>query len=343
MALTKEQLQRLKELFDSCARPLILFDDDPDGFASFLLIYKHVREGRGVPVKNAQDLGVEMAKKINDYSPDLVVIVDVPFMKQDFLDKIKTKIVWVDHHPIIERKGAEYFNPRTEDPKDNRPTSYWIYKVLEENLWIAMIGIVGDWFLPEEALMDKFIEQHPDLLSKKITRPEVALHETKLGELINIISFNLKGKVFDVIKSLKVFTRIKDPYEILEQKTSGGKFVYKKFSRLKEKYDEIIKTVKVKPQEKLLLFVYKNPDYSFSKELSNELIYKYPDKVVLVAWEYEGEYKCSLRSTDVELPLLIQDSLKDVKGYGGGHEHAAGACVPIADFNQFIENIRKKV
>jgi single-stranded DNA-specific DHH superfamily exonuclease len=343
MALTEDQLKELREIFDSSARPVILFDDDADGLTSFLMIYKHIREGKGVPVKNAPELGPDLAQKVNDYGADLVIIVDVPIVSQEFIDKVKAKIVWIDHHPLLERKGIAYYNPRAENPADNSPTSYWIYKTLKENLWIAMIGMVGDWFMPEQDIMNEFLTAYPGLLSPDIKKPEVALHNSKLGELIRIISFNLKGKASDVIKSVKVLTRIRDPHEILEQKTPGGNFIYKKYDKLREKYDALMASIKVNPKDKLVLFSYKSPDYSFSAEISNELIYKHPDKIVLVVWEYGGEYKCSLRSTKINLPPLIEKALEGVNGYGGGHDHAAGACVKVADFEQFVANIRRQI
>ena len=206
-----------------------------------------------------------------------------------------------------------------------------------------MVGIIGDWFLPEKEVLDDFIKSYPELLSIEITKPEVALHTSKLGELIKIISFNLKGKASDVIKSVKVLTRIKEPDEILEQKTGQGRFLHKKYDRLKSKYDELMSQIKVSPEDKLVVFVYKSPDYSFSAEISNELIYKHPDKIILVVWEYNREYKCSLRSTRIKLPPLIEKALDGVTGYGGGHDHAAGACVKINDFDRFVSNIRKQL
>ncbi len=56
------------------------------------------------------------------------------------------------------------------------------------------------------------------------------------------------------------------------------------------------------------------------------------DKVILVAWEYHGEYKCSFRSTNIKLPPIINKALVGTTGYGGGHDHAAGACVKTSDF-----------
>jgi single-stranded DNA-specific DHH superfamily exonuclease len=343
MALTENQLKELREIFSSSARPVILFDDDADGLTSFLMIYRHIREGKGIHVKNAPELGPELAQKVNDYGPDLVIIVDVPIVSQEFINKVKTKIVWVDHHPLVERKGVSYYNPRAENPADNSPTSYWVYKILKENLWIGMIGMVGDWFMPEQEIIDEFITAFPALLSPETKKPEVALHNSKLGELIRIISFNLKGKASDVIKSVKVLTRIKDPNEILEQTTPAGKFIYKKYEKLREKYDALMVSIKIDNKDKLILFKYKSPDYSFSAEISNELIYKHPDKIVLVVWEYNGEYKCSLRSTKVNLPALIEKSLEGINGYGGGHDHAAGACIKIEDFEQFVANIRNHI
>jgi len=343
MGLTENQLKELKQIFDSSHRPVILFDDDADGLASFLLIYKHISEGKGIPVKNAPELGPELAQKVNDYSPDLVIIVDIPIVNQEFIDKVSSKIVWIDHHPLVERKGAQYFNPRTENQDDNRPTSYWVYRVLQENLWIAMTGMIGDWFLPEHEILDEFRTKYPALLPSDIKKPEVALHDSKIGELIQIISFNLKGKASDVMKSVKVLTRIKEPEEILEQKTAGGRFIYKKYVKLKEKYDALVSQIKFETDDKLIVFVYKSPDYSFSAELSNELIYKHPDKVILVVWEYNGEYKCSLRSTKVKLPHIIEKALRNVNGYGGGHDHAAGACVKIGDFETFVHNLKEQI
>jgi single-stranded DNA-specific DHH superfamily exonuclease len=343
MGLTENQMKELKDVFDNSHRPVILFDDDADGLASFLMIYKHIGEGKGIPVKNAPELGPELARKVEDYAPDIVIIVDVPIVSQDFIDQVKSRIVWLDHHPLVERRGVNYFNPRQEDPCDNRPTSYWVYRVLRENLWIAMTGIIGDWFMPEHDIISAFNSAYPRLLSSDVKRPEVALHDSRLGELIRIISFNLKGKASDVIKSVKVMTRIQDPEEILSQTTAGGTFIFKKYYRLKDKYEQLMKQPSINPKDDMIVFIYKSPDYSFSAELSNELIYRHPDKVILIAWEYDGEYKCSLRSTKVKLPQLIEKSLEDVNGYGGGHDHAAGACIKIADFDRFVENIRRNL
>ena len=343
MTLTKEQITEIRQAFSSTIKPVIIFDDDPDGLSSFLMTYKFIKEGRGIPVKNSPEVGVEFAKKVNDYAPDLVIILDKPIVSQEFIDKVNAKIIWIDHHPPLERKGIKYYNPLLNDPKDNRPTSYWVYKAVQQNLWIGMTGMIGDWFLPEKKLVDEFIEKYPELLSPEINKPEVAIHESEIGKLIRVFAFNLKGKVSDVIKSIKTLTRIKEPEEILKQTTPRGRFVFKKYEKLAKIYDKLIKNVKVDPNEELVVVKYEKQEYSFSAILSNELIYRYPDKFILIAWEYEGEYKCSMRSVKRIIPPILKKALIGVNGYGGGHDHACGGCIKVDSFDLFVENLKKEL
>ena len=342
MALTEGEVKELREMFMSAVRPVVLFDDDPDGLTSFLMLYSHVKDGKGIPVKNSPVVTADFVRIVNDYSPDLVVILDKPKVEQEFLDKVQAKVVWLDHHDVEKNKGVKYYNPRVHDPNEYTPTSYWMYKVMGGPLWIAMVGMIGDFFMPEEEIRQEFVRQYPDLLPQDVTTPDVAQDCTQLGYLYRIISFNLKGRAVDAVKSMKVMTRIKDPYEILEQKTVAGKFIYKKFERLERTFQELLKNAP-EPKGRLLVYKYAGPPNSFSKEISNFLSHKYPNHVVIVAWEYEGEMKCSHRSAKYDLIKIINKALVGVDGYAGGHPHAAGGCIKTKDFDKYIDNIRKQL
>jgi single-stranded DNA-specific DHH superfamily exonuclease len=340
MALTEEQIKEIRSELENSFRPLFFFDDDPDGLCSFLLMYRKVNEGKGIVVKTAPEMDEKFLKHVEEYNPDKIFILDKPLVSQDFIDGAKIKVIWIDHHEPVDRKNVKYYNPRINDDKDNRPTSFWCYKIAEGDLWIAMIGILGDWFLP--VFSDEFTKLYPHLLPEHIKKPENALFETELGKLIRIFSFILKGKTQDVMKCVKILTRIKGPDEILLQTTSQGKFIYKKYETINKQYEEVLKDVKV-TDDKIILYTYKDDKMSFTADLSNELLYKYPDRIIIVGREKSGEVKCSLRSTNVKLPILIQTALKDVEGYGGGHEYASGACIKKSDFDRFLENIRKQI
>ena len=44
--LTEKQLKQIKDELDNCQKPLFLFDDDPDGLSSFLVLYRYKKEGK---------------------------------------------------------------------------------------------------------------------------------------------------------------------------------------------------------------------------------------------------------------------------------------------------------
>ena len=338
--LTEKQLQQIKDELDNCQKPLFLFDDDPDGLSSFLLLYRYKREGKGIVVKSEPKISIKFADKVKEYNPDKVFILDVPVMDQEFVDAVNIPVIWIDHHNPWPIENVKYFNPRINNG-NSIPTSMICYNVVKENLWIAMIGIVGDWHLE---YADEFRKDYADLLPEEINKPEEALFKTKLGELIRIFSFNLKGNTQEFLKSIKILTRIKDPYEILEQKTPQGKFIYKRFEKINKEYGPLLKKGKIigKKKGKILLFTYKGKT-SYTKELSNELLFNYPKKIILVCREKSGNMKCSLRSSKALLPGIIENALKGVNGYGGGHEHACGSCIKIEDFRQYLKNIEEQL
>jgi len=337
--LTEKQLKQIKDELDNCQKPLFLFDDDPDGLSSFLVLYRYKKEGKGIIVKSEPKISIKFADKVKEYNPDKVFVLDVPVIDQEFVDSINIPVIWIDHHSPWPIENVKYFNPRVNG-NDNIPCSMICYKAVKQDLWIAMIGIVGDWYLEYK---NEFNKEYNDLLGN-INKPEEALFKTRLGDLIRIISFNLKGKTQDVMKSIKILTRIKDPYEILEQKTAQGKFIYKRFENINKKYEPLLKKAvsMLKKKDKLLLFTYKEV-ISFTKELSNELLFNFPDKIILICREKSGEMKCSLRSSDILLPPIVENALKGVSGYGGGHEHACGSCVKIEDFRQYVKSIKEQI
>ena len=340
--LTEKQLKQIREELDSCKRPLIFFHDDADGLCSFLLFYRRLKEGKGVIVKTTPRIDKKFLTIVEEYGPDKIFVVDIAIVEQEFIDKVKQKIVWIDHHPPLERENIDYYNPRIGNPDDNIPASEICYDVVQDDLWIAMIGVISDWHWP--AFAEEFRDAYPDLLPEKINEPEEALFESPLGKLIEIISFALKGSTKEAMQSAKIMTRISSPYEILNQESPAGKFLYKKYSSLKNKYDTLLKkALEQKAKGKILLFRYPHDQFSFTKDLANELLHRSPDKIILIAREKGNEMKMSLRSKKEILPPLLEKALEGLEGYGGGHEHACGASVKINDFEQFVKQLEEQL
>jgi len=340
--LSQKEIQEIREELLHCKQPLFFFHDDPDGLSSFLLFYRYIKEGNGVIVKTYPDLGTVFLKKVQEYNPDKIFILDKALVSQEFLDGVNCPVIWIDHHGPYERQRVKYFNPRIKDPNDNTPVSYICYKVVEQDLWIAMVGVVGDWQMP--IFSKEFSEKYPDLLPKHITKPEKVLFSTHLGTLIRIFSFILKGKNKEAMKCVKILTRIKDPYEILNQTTSQGKYIFDKFQKVNQEYQKLLKeSLKKGGKQRFLIYLYKDATTSFTSDLSNELLFRYPNKFIIVGREKSGEIKLSLRSPSIKIPNLINEALQGLDGYGGGHEYACGINIKAEDFPIFLERFKKLV
>jgi single-stranded DNA-specific DHH superfamily exonuclease len=342
--LSKEEIATIRDELTNCKNPLFFFDDDPDGFSSFLLLYRFVQEGKGFIVKTRPAITESFARKVEDYGADKVFILDIASVDQEFLDQVKVPVIWIDHHAPQERDKVKYFNPRKTVDK-NVPTAMLCWQVVSEDrpqdLWIAMAGCVGDWFMPEFAA--SFKQACPDILPHAGDVADI-LFNSKMGLLVKIFSFNLKGASSDVLKSVKTFTRIESPYELLNQSSSKGKFLWKRYQFANKIYESLLKkALEQKPKKGIMLFLYDDDKLSLTKDIANELLYR-SGCVVIVARDRMGSMRCSLRSPEkYDLASAVASALKGIDGYGGGHKNACGACINKDDFEQFLDNLRKEL
>jgi len=338
----EKDYKKAKDELINCKRPLFFFHNDPDGLCSFLLLYRTIKQGKGVILKTSAEMGVQFVKHVNNYQPDKIFILDKPLVSQDFIDKVKQKIIWIDHHPPVKRYNITYINPRLINPKINLPCSYLCYNISKEvsknDLWIAMVGCIGDWVMPDFA--QEFMKKYPSLVNIKTKNPGKILFETKLGKLVKIFSFILKGKTKQAMACVKILTRIQDPYEILEGKTSRAKFILKHFNKINEEYEKLLEKAKEKAKGNILLYIYKGDKISLNSDLSNELLHLFPEKIIVVGREKNNEIKISIRSSKHILPEIIKKALQGCDGYGGGHEHAVGVNIKKRDFKKFFKNFK---
>lgn len=339
--IREEQLQEIRDALDKSENPVVFFDDDPDGLVSYLLLKRKYSQCYGVPLKVSMKDESLFDAVVKSKKPDLVVILDRAEVSQDVIDRISVPIVWLDHHPPVDRKGVRYYNPRVNDPENKKPTSYWAYKVVKQNLWLALIGIFADWCVPE------FVDEaeYPELINGQTTPDGVLYAGTGYGTLVKILSYSLMGDHNKIKKNIARWVKLKDPYEVLEQKTEDGKILYENYEEFDKSYRELLaKAMESETDDKLLVFIYESDKQSYTGGLSNELLYNFKGKVILVGRQKDDQIRISLRSTDVILNQgVLAKALDGVQGYGGGHEHACGASVLKDDFDKFIEQLRKEI
>ncbi len=340
--LTDAEVTQLREELATSRNPLFFYDDDPDGLCAFLLLYRMHHEGRSVIIKTAPKITLQFLHKVEENNPDKIFVLDVPLMEQEFVDKVKRPIFWIDHHQPQQLQKVHYFNPCVKKPEEYTPTTRLAYQISanSNDLWLAAIGCLGDWHMPD--FMDEFIQKYPHLLPKKVDL-EDAVYTQPIGKLVRIFSFLLKGATSDVNKCVKVLTRIKTPDEILQQTTSPGKYLYKHFENVNQNYIPLIeKAKKAAGKSKLLLFDYSEQKWSFTSDLANELATLFPQKVILITRQKSGEMKCSLRSRK-PISGTLEKALVGIEGYGGGHPLACGAVIKEHDWEKFLEQFKEEI
>ncbi|MBI2507386.1 DHH family phosphoesterase [Candidatus Woesearchaeota archaeon] len=340
----------IRKLLKESSNPLYFYDDDPDGLVSYLLLRKGFGKGNGIIIRvrgtslNEEELYL---RKIEEYNPDLVVFLDKPTLNQDVFDKINVKKIWIDHHDVVDVKGVYYYNPRMRNKKNNKPTSYLCYKITKKDLWLGTVGSVADWSL---VLFNSFKKRYGDLVGDvknfKNIKADDVLYNTKLGELVRIFSFILKGRTKDVKKNIEMLLKIDDPYEILNKESENGKILFEGAEKIKNKYNLFLKkaiSTGKRTRGRIIAFSYIADDISFTSDLANEMIHKFPVKIIAVGRIKEEMMRISLRSSlnDVELPKIIEKIFSEMKGSGGGHEHAAAVEIHKDDYKKFINLLRK--
>src|SRR3989344_4002626 len=335
--ITKKEIKEIHKFLSEASNPLFLYDDDCDGFCAYLLLKKHYKKGEGMIIKSSPKLDVNAVYSVINAKPDLVVILDKPLVSQEFIDQVRTPIVWLDHHPVQNMNNVNYYNPRKH--RSNRPTTYLAYSVVKSNLWIAVIGCVFDHFVPD--FISDFMKEYPDLLSQSPKDIDDIKFSGDVGKLIRIFSFNLKGKITDVKDSFKALEKIDSPYEILNQSSDSGKYVYSRYEKLNKDYIELLNYARSQINEdKVFVFKYPSSNTSFTGELSNELIHLYHDKIIVIARLKDDEYRISFRSSKINIRKVLEKALVGIEGYAGGHDHACGGAVKTHNFDRFIENVK---
>ncbi|MCK4669755.1 MAG: hypothetical protein KAT43_01020 [Nanoarchaeota archaeon] len=341
--ISEKQLKDIKDELDHCKKPIFFFHDDPDGLCSFLLMYKYKREGKGIVVKAIPEMNAFFAKKATEYSADKIFVLDIARINDSFYNSVNVPIVWIDHHDPQEHPAkVKYYNPRIQDPDEYSPVAYWVYKALKEFEWIAAAGCIGDFFYPP--FIDKVKKQYPDLVPKEVDNITTLKYDTKLGRIVRIYAFIMKGGTSMVMNCVKILTRMDDPRELLEGQTSRARYVKKHFDRIEKAYDELLKdALKQKKRKKLFVYTYEESKISLTKDLADELAARFPNKFVIVGREKSGEVKMSLRYSQKPIPQILKKALAGLQGYGAGHANAGGSCVSIEDFDIFLKRIEEEL
>jgi len=339
--LDTKQLDEIREHLAKAQNPVFFFDNDCDGLISFILLRRYIGRGRGVAIKSFPGLEDSYVKRVEELNADYIFILDKPIVSKEFFKEVKEKnipVVWIDHHeiePEFDESFVSYYNPVFEKEKSSEPVSYLAYKIAnkKQDMWLSMIGCIADNFVPDFA--EEFAKQYPELWKKTDSAFEI-LYDSEFGEVVKILDFALKDRTSNVVSMLNFLFKVSSPIEILKEDNKNHR-IHKRYSQVNEVYSKLIeKAKKVARNSKDVIFFQYGGELSLSSHLSNELSYRFPGKVIIVAYLKGAIANVSVRGA-IDVREITMKAIEEISGAsGGGHEHATGARMNSSDLEKFV-------
>jgi single-stranded DNA-specific DHH superfamily exonuclease len=344
-----EELKRLEGFLNTPGKRLLFYHRDADGICSASMLLRFF-QGFEASARQGPRIEKEFVKGVVEKKPDLLVFIDLPVDQEweklkEIMDNLpKTRVVVIDHHLFekdMNSEGMIHVNPRFfEDTYLS--TSYMVYKLMESLrkeispfVWIAVIGIIGDYDLKDCGDVLEFCEKsYPGSLGKDPMR-------SKLGYAAELIcsAVTIKGSEGSD-KVLKILLDSKDYRKFLESKRL--KVWHQK---VKEEMQRVIKDAYRNKEihNRLGLHIYTiRTKMSLTSALSTYFGEKNPDKTVILRRKADNEWKLSFRnqSGEVNVGHLAKKCVQGI-GTGGGHKKAAGAM--ISDWEKFRERLLEEM
>ena len=341
--LTKKQVKEIKEHLEKAQNPIFFFDNDPDGLCSFLLLQRYVGRGKGVAIKSFPEMNAEYFRKVTELNADYIFILDKPIVSSAFFEEAKNfnvPVVWIDHHDVQVKVPdfVYYYNTSLNRFKKNEPVTYLCYKITQrkEDLWLGVVGCVSDRYVPD--FYPEFLKLYPDLAIKVKDAFDI-FYNSQIGKIVKISGFALKDRISNVVKMIKFLTIVKSPYEVLEESSKNHE-MHLRFKQIYQKYQKLLEKAKAFTNENKVLFFQYGGDLSISADLSNELSYLFPQKVIVVVYITGMKANISVRGKKIR--SIVLEAIKEIEGAtGGGHENAVGCRMKIEDLGRFRESIEK--
>jgi single-stranded DNA-specific DHH superfamily exonuclease len=335
--ISKEEILKIRSLLEDSSKPLFLFDNDPDGFCSSIILMKNIGRGQAMPIKNFPKGDLNMINKILKILPDKIFVLDKPLLEIEFLKKMKEiniEVIYIDHHEADYGNLKNVFNsfPSSE------PTSYLCQQVFnnENTLWISLLGCIHDVYSPK--YIEKVVIDYPELIRHK--SPNEIKYLDDFGKVVRMLSLSLKSYNSFIEDIISLFLKAKNPYDILNENDENRK--------LHQRYNSLNKFINRQLEKAVvinkLVYLEYSGEYSLSSDISNILYFNNPEKFIVVCYKKEDFVNISLRGECAK--KITQKITSELEfSTGGGHDLACGLRIPLEKFREFkkiiSENIEK--
>lgn len=293
--------------------------------------------------------------EMSDLNPTHIIVVDIARVEgrgaESYLSSKMT--LFVDHHQPVKMDSIVYCNPRICDKKIYMPVSYIVYKMYEsfgdpaKIAWIAGVGTLSDHGVTIAKDLFEFIRKiDPKLIGDTNLKDEDLFSYSLIGSIAQIFDSAriVAGKegaahVARTLEHVKSYNSVvKGGGEDTAKLLKWSSAVKKEFKRLVADFNKKKKLLKSN-----IVFYEIPSEMHIKSSLSGYLAQFYPDKVLVIAQKFDGNFDVSFRRGERNKTDLNKLAKKSIKGIpnseGGGHEAASGARIPINHLPKFIRQL----
>lgn len=322
---------------------IIVFHNDADGICSAVLLNKYLNSisKDAFVISQPMPMDKNLFRKIQTTLPTKIIFLDLAADQQNNIIKNLSNladILVIDHHQISRKMDSArivHYNPRFKNPKIYQSASYLVYKIcsglidMEEYLWIAAIGIVGDYNLEDS---EDLVEE----IKKKYSIKD--LHDSLFAKIADMISAAKATKSLSCEELFSFIDKIKDPKDFHEIKNSEK--LVESFQKMDNELVEVMLDAE-KNSERVdnIIFYNLKTSYNLRAEVAKKLSERFPGKLVLVYQKGGSKVRISARGQNLDVGRILQKSSRNLKASAGGHEQAAGATLNEKDWETFRENL----
>lgn len=327
---------------------IIIFHNDCDGISSCALMNKFLKNKIGKsadfiisqpmpPTKN-------LLQRIRMSIPTKIIFLDLAIDQERVLIKRLEnicEILIIDHHQIsnnLNSKRTIHYNPLFRG-KVYQSASYLTYKIcskildMKKYLWIAAVGIVGDYNIDDSMdLIKEIKKEYPNLFSQE-NDIRSAIFNSIFGHISNIITAMKASRV-----SCERVVKIMDSAETITEIEKNKEFL-DYYEKVQEEIDRMMINIKSSVDDsKRVIFYEIKSKYNLRSVIATKLSEIYPKKLVVVWDVIRNNVKFSARNQDrtIDVEKVLREAASDFKYASvGGHESAAGGSIRKEDFEDF--------
>lgn len=327
---------------------VIIYNNDGDGISACTIVKKFLeRTGRKKPYIIAQPMPMDknLVQRVKMTLPHKIIFLDMAADQQlSILKQLSgfCEILIIDHHQVHKNMNSSkiaHYNPRLDDREVYQSTSYCIYKIcskitdMEDALWVAGVGMVSDYALGDSKDLVKQIKEKYNVGDK--------LYDTKLGRIADMISSTSATKALSCDQMVEVLNNA--TLEEFDRTTNAEKMI-ESYDIIKQEMSHLEEDVEHN-SEKIgkVIFYNINSKYKLTSPLSTRASEKHQKSLIVIFEKIGNHIKVSSRNQakNINAGKVMQKAAGEVGGSGGGHEAAAGATIPVGEWDRFKELVVK--